>query len=150
MRPAIVGLCVASMLNAQSERSLLGRLMSGDDQAAIPLPGAKVLLEESGSQGITNENGHFRLFLPDELRPGDEITITVTAFGLAIYDPPGGKLRVPSDLKRTRSVIRLLPKGSLKFLSDTQLKAFVERSAKDASHQVYQTGDKDVPDPDAP
>jgi tetratricopeptide (TPR) repeat protein len=47
-------------------------------------------------------------------------------------------LRIPIDLLRTRVLIHLLPKGSLKFLSEAQLRAFVERTAKESNSQTSQ------------
>jgi len=120
--------------------------MTGDDQSAVPLAKTKVVLDESGSEGVTDDNGRFHLFLPEVLRSDDEVTITVTAPGFAVYEPAGGKLRIPSDPRRVQFVIRLLPKGSLKFFSDAQLRAFLEASARDASRQADRSGSKEAPD----
>jgi tetratricopeptide (TPR) repeat protein len=73
------------------------------------------------------------------------VTITVTVPGYAVYEPPGGKLIVPVDLIH-RKEIQLLPKGSPKFLSDAQLRAFVERTAKESSRSATQTDTKRPPD----
>jgi len=138
--------CFACFANAQPPRRLLGKLVKGDDQAQAPLENAKVVLDESGSHDVTKDGGLFQLFLPDVLRAGDEVTITVTVPGYATYEPPGGKLRIPADLARTRVTIQLLPKGSPKFLSDAQLRALVERSAKESSRQPAQPNSKGRPD----
>ena len=94
--------CAVCVASAQSGRQLLGRLVQGDDQSQHPVAHVKVVLEESGGHDLSDDDGHFRLFLPDKLRPGDEVSITVTAPGFAVYEPPGGKLRIPADLGRTR------------------------------------------------
>ena len=138
--------CLAVIANAQSPRQLLGKIVEGDDQSQRPLAGVKVLLDESGSHDISKDSGLFQLFLPDVLRAGDEVTLSVVVPGYAIYDPPGGKLRVPADPARTRVTIHLLPKGSPKFLSDAQLKAFVERSAREANTQISQPASRGRPD----
>ena len=110
----------------------MGKVVKGDDQSQAPVATAKVVLDESGSQFEVKpgDNGLFHVFLPDIFRPGDEVTISVAAAGYAVYEPPGGKVRIPADLARTRVTIQLLPKGSPKFLSDTQLRALVQRSCQ--------------------
>ena len=140
--------CIACTANAQSPRELLGKIVKGDDPSQSPLDNVKVVLDESGSHDISRDGGLFQLFLPDVLRAGDEVTITVTVPGSAIYEPPGGKLRIPSDadLPRKRVLVQLLPKGSLKFLSDAQLRAFVERSANESSRQPSQPSSNERPD----
>ena len=138
--------CLACPTNAQSPRQLLGKIVKGDDQSQSPLDNLKVVLDESASHDISKDGGLFQLFLPDVLRAGDEVTISVTVPGYAVYEPPGGKLRIPADLLRTRVVIRLLPKGSPKFLSDAQLRAFVESSAKESNRQPSQPSSKEQPD----
>src|SRR5579872_2593472 len=149
IKAIVFGMILISFENsvAQSPRQLLGKLVKGDDQSQYPLTNAKVVLEESGSQDISNDNGHFHLFLPDIYSPGDEITISVVALGYAIYEPPGGKLRIPKDLARTRIVVQLLPKGSLKFLSDAQLRSLVERTAKDSNRRTSGTNISASADP---
>ena len=142
----LLAACLACPTNAGSRRELLGKIVSGDDQSQSPIDNVKVVLDESGSHDISKDGGLFQLFLPDVLRAGDEVTITVTAPGYAVYEPPGGKLRIPADLERTRIAIRLLPKRSPKFLSDAQLRAFVERTAKDSSRQASQPGSKEPAD----
>ena len=131
----ILATCLALTVSAQPQRVLLGKLVKGDDQSNAPLENAKVTLDESGSHDVTDDGGLFKLFLPDVLRPGDEITITVSVPGYAIYEPSGGRLRIPAEPARSRVLIQLLPKGSPKFLSDAQLRAFVEHSAKESSRQ---------------
>ena len=97
--------CLAGLgclANAQSPRELLGKIVTGDDQSQSPLDSVKIVLDESGSHDISKDGGLFQLFLPDVLKAGDEITITATAPGYAIYEPPGGKLNIPSDLDLPR------------------------------------------------
>ena len=50
-------------------------------------------------------------------------------------------MRVPSDLARARVTVQLLPKGSPKFLSDAQLRALVERTAKVCGPSPYEGSD---------
>ena len=144
----VLAACLASLANAQSPRQLLGKIVKGDDPSQRALDNVKVVLDESGSHDITKDGGLFQLFLPDVLKAGDEVTITVTVPRYAIYEPPGGKLRIPADadLPRKRVAIQLLPQGSLKFLSDAQLRAFVERSANESSRQPSHPSSKEQPD----
>jgi hypothetical protein len=142
----VLGAMFACLAAAQPKRELLGKLVKGDDPSQPPVPLAKVVLDESGSHDISNDDGLFHLFLPEVLRPGDEVTITVTVAGFAVFEPPGGKLRIPADVARTRISVRLLPKGSPKFWSDTQLRALVERTAKESNRQPSQPGSKERPD----
>jgi tetratricopeptide (TPR) repeat protein len=130
---------------AQAQRELLGKLVKGDDQSRAPVENVSVSLDEDGSRDVTKSGGLFHLFLSDLLKPGVEVTITVTMPGYAVYEPPGGKLIVPVDLIH-RKEIQLLPKGSPKFLSDAQLRAFVERTAKESSRSTTQPDIKQPPD----
>ena len=60
---------------------------------------------------------------------------------------PGGELRIPADLARTRRVlIQMLPKGSLKFLSDAQLRSLAEHFAKESNRQPIQPGAQERPE----
>jgi tetratricopeptide (TPR) repeat protein len=130
---------------AQAQRELLGKLVKGDDQSRTPVGNVSVSLDEDGSHDITKDGGLFHLFLSDALKPGVEVTITVTMPGYAVYEPPGGKLIVPVDLIH-RKEIQLLSKGSPKFLSDAQLRALVERTARESSRSAVQPDTKQPPD----
>ena len=125
--------CRASV--GQTGGELLGKLVKGDDQSRSPIDNVSVSLDEDGSHDLTKAGGLFQLSLAKPLQPGVEVTITVALPGYAIYEPPGGKLTVPVDLTQ-RKEIQLLPKGSPKFLSDAQLRALVERTAKESSRVV--------------
>ena len=130
---------------AQAQRELLGKLVKGDDQSRTPVENVSVSLDEDGSHDVTKNGGLFHLFLSPALKPGVEVTITITMPRYAVYEPPGGKLIVPVDLIH-RKEIQLLPKGSLKFLSDAQLRAFVERTAKESGRSATQPDTKQPPD----
>lgn len=137
--------CILCLAHAQAQRELLGKLVTGDDQSRTPVDNVSISLDEDGSHDLTKDGGLFRLFLADSLKPGVEVTITVTMPGYAVYEPPGGKLTVPVDLIHPIE-IQLLPKGSPKFLSDAQLRAFIERTAKESSRPAAQPNDKQPPD----
>jgi tetratricopeptide (TPR) repeat protein len=137
--------CLICLAPAQAQRELLGKLVKGDDQSRTPVNNVSVSLDEDGSHDVTKGGGLFHLFLSDALKPGVEVTITVTIPGYAVYEPPGGKLKVPEDLIH-RTEIQLLPKGSLKFLSDAQLRAFVARTATESSRLPTQPNEKEPPD----
>ena len=131
---------------AQSRRELLGKVVKGDDQSQTPAVHAKVVLDESGSHDISDDDGHFRLFIPDLFSAGHEITIKVTLPGFAVYEPAGGRIRLPDDLARARQQIVMLPKDSPKFKGHAQIKALIERTARESSSQVSQPGSKEPPD----
>lgn len=78
------------------EQWLLGKLVKADDQARTPVDNVAVQLDESGGVDTT-KNGLFRFCLPKVLESGVEVTITATVPGYAVYQPPGGKLRIPPD-----------------------------------------------------
>ena len=48
------------------------------DQSKNPVANAEVVLDESGSHHTSHEDGLFSLFLPDVLRTGDEVTVSLT------------------------------------------------------------------------
>src|ERR1700733_4645301 len=99
--PIVIALIVACSVNAQVQQQLLGKVVKGDDPPQVPVVNAKVVLDEAGSRSISDNEGLFHLFLPDVLRSGDEVTVTVTAPGYAVFEPAGGQLRIPSDPGRT-------------------------------------------------
>ena len=80
----LLGTCLVNLANAQAHRELLGKLVKGDDQSRTPVDNVSVSLDESGGHDITKDGGLFHLFLSDALKPGVEVTITVTFPGYAI------------------------------------------------------------------
>src|ERR1019366_2517481 len=147
MRPIslLLASCLLCLAHAHAQRELLGKLVKGDDQSRTPVDNVSVSLDEDGSHDVTKDGGLFHLFLSAALKPGVEVTVTVTAAGYAVYEPTGGKLIVPVDLIH-RKEIQLLPKGSPKFLSDAQLRALIERTAKKSSQSAMQPDTKQPPD----
>ena len=140
---------LASRAGAQAQRQLLGKLVQGDEPSPVPVANAKVVLDDSGSHDVSDSDGFFRLFLPDMLRAGNEITVTVTLPGYAILEPPGGRVRIPAQLKRDRVLIQLLPKKSPKFYSDAQLRALIEHGQQESVHKITQSEKGDAPDLDS-
>src|SRR4051812_27458120 len=118
MRWVIGLLGFACLLGSQPRRELRGRLVRGDGSSPVAVPRVKVVLNETGSQDVTDDNGNFHLFLPDAFGPGREITITVSAPGLVVRDPPGGRLRIPADLLNLQQ-IELLPNDPSKLAKPT-------------------------------
>jgi hypothetical protein len=98
-------LCLA---HAHAQRELLGKLVKEDDQLWTPIDNVSLSSDADANHDVTKDGGLFRLFLADSLKPGDEVSITVTIPGYAVYEPPGGKLTVPLDMTH-RLEIRLLP-----------------------------------------
>lgn len=82
--------CFVCLAHAQAHSQLLGKLVKGDDQSRTPVDSVSVSLDEDGSHDVTKDGGLFRLFLSNDLKPGVEVTITVTMPGFAVYEPPGG------------------------------------------------------------
>ncbi len=149
IRTFVLVVVAVTYVQAQTSRQLLGKVVKGDDQSQTPVTAAKVVLDESGSEFEIKpgDNGLFHVFLPDIFRPGQEVTISVSVPGYAVYEPPGGKVRVPDDLARTRVKIQLLAKGSPKFLSDAQLRALVQGAANESVRRPATADAKERPDP---
>jgi hypothetical protein len=89
--------CLACLVNAQPAptRHLLGKIVKGDDQSQSPMDNVKVVLDESGSHDLSKDGGLFELFLPDVLRAGYEVTVSVTAPGLR--DPRASRREAQSS-----------------------------------------------------
>src|SRR5271165_7108158 len=136
-RLPVLGLALLSTVPALAQRQLLGKVVKGDVPPQQAAARAKVVLDDSGGQTLTDDNGLFHLFLPDALHAGDEVTITVTVLGYGVFDPPAGKLRIPSDLK-TPVRIALLANDSPKWTSDAQLRALIDRARKESTRQPVQ------------
>ena len=147
-RTLVFAAYLVSIATAQPQscnRWLLGKLVKGDDQSRMPVNNATVHLEESGGVDVTKD-GFFRFCLPKQLESGEEVTISATVADYAIYNPPDGKLRIPRDPDLAHRVeIQILPKGSLKFFSDANLRAFVEHAAHESSKQASPLGSNERP-----
>jgi len=73
----LAGLSLTSLAQGEPPRELQGKVVSprgwSSDQ---PIAGARVRLEDSDSEALTDENGLYQLPLPPGLKPGDAVTLT--------------------------------------------------------------------------
>ena len=106
-------------LQAQSNRELRGKVEILDENEQFVRVASNVTVTISETQGsdLTNNNGAFRIPVPEVFRNGDRITLQVDLPNFAIFEPVGGSERIPADLIRDQITIRLLPQGAVQFLS---------------------------------
>ena len=126
------------LLAAQEERWLRGQVVTLDahDQS-VPEANITVSIKEiSGSSGVTNLQGIFRLSLPDYYEVGDEVTLQIDKPGWAIQYPLDGKVRIPVNTRKKMVDVRLLPRGSKLFWSDDRIEKFITDVAEKSKQQV--------------
>lgn len=131
----LAGLSLSSVAQGPPPHELQGKVVSARAWASDPpIAGARVRLEDSDSEALSDGNGLYQLPLPPGLKPGDPVTLTVSAPGYVIYTPAGGRTKIPppaperpanADLEWTRVTIRLLRKGSAALLEDPQIEALL-------------------------
>src|SRR5579872_5470200 len=129
MKGAVLFLLVAGgwpMLLPQAPpgRELHGRIVNMETEPAEGVPYARVKILSIEREAITNRDGEFFLRLPDSVQAGEQVEVTVNAptagKQLLLFQPLDRRIRIPAgrDLKKEIIQIGLLPKGSLRFLSD--------------------------------
>jgi len=105
------------------------------ENVSEPVPNANITLEQTGKSVTSNSLGLFFLPLPSSFPAGEEIIINIDAPGHAIFQPVGGRARVPRELEKDIVSFELLPRGSPLFFSHEHLvellKGVAEKSAKD-------------------
>lgn len=126
---------------------LRGRVVRVTGRSLAPVANAGVTLVENGKAVTTNSAGNFLMPLPDYLRPGDSAQFDINRPGYRVYEPIEGRIRIPRQLQLDVVVIKLLPKGSPKFLTHDQLVAMMEAFAGRAKEQISSANrPKPVPD----
>lgn len=108
----------------------------GANDEPTPAVGAAVSLKGTGDPVRTVAGGEFRLFLPDQYKPGEDITLIVDLKDYRVFHPVGGVTKVPADLGKQVIDVQLLPVGSNKFLSDAQIEFLIKTTAEQSKAQV--------------
>jgi hypothetical protein len=72
----------------------------GANDEPTPAVGAAVSLKGTGDPVRTVAGGEFRLFLPDQYKPGEDITLIVDLKDYRVFHPVGGATKVPADLDK--------------------------------------------------
>jgi hypothetical protein len=116
----------------------------GDRQVAIER--AQVGMKGTGNTVDSDAHGLFRLQLLQIIRPGQEIEVEVSNVpGWMLYQPADGRLVVPQAPQTV--TLRLLPKGSLRFLEHQGLASLTQRMMSEAKDRVRATS---APPPGSP
>ena len=105
----------------------------GDREVAIER--AQVLMKGTGNTVDSDARGLFRLQLLNIVRPGHTIEVEVNGVpGFLLYQPAGGRLVVPEAPQTV--MLRLLPKGSLRFMEHEGLASMIQRLMSEAKDRV--------------
>ncbi len=137
---ALLGLCVAGTALAEP-RHLRGQvLLVQKDGQTRPASGAEVKLLGRGNPTRTDDEGSFKLFLPDSLRPGAPIRLSVELKGYLVWSPHEGRILVPQDLETQEQEVRMLPAGSRTFLSAENIEQLLRAAMDDSRNQVAEDG----------
>ena len=115
-------------------------LLVGHHDETTPATGVDVILEQTGDSVTTLAGGLFRLYLPDQFKAGEEITLQVTKPDWRIQYPLDGETHIPADPDKDLIKIRLLPLGSKKFWSADRIEKFIQDTAEKAKQQVTLQG----------
>jgi tetratricopeptide (TPR) repeat protein len=143
----------ATVLSSAQQRVLRGQvlLMGKDGQHDKTQPARKALkrarleLFGYGNPVRPSSSGQFELFLPDALKPGAPMTLTVEMNGYRIWEPADGNTRVPLDLATESLKVQMLPVGSKRFLSDEGIERLIEQAATNARKRLDKEDREDPP-----
>lgn len=114
----------ADTATAQAEGVLGGKVYHQDKNGALVAErNVGVSLDEVGLGEITDDYGVFRLHLLRDFEPGDKVTLSIEKPGWQIFDPPGGRIKIPRSHKEYIQV-RLLSVHSREFLAFDRLEKF--------------------------
>jgi tetratricopeptide (TPR) repeat protein len=149
----LTGCCQPLFSQALPLRELHGRIVNMSTTPATSVPSARVKILTIDKETTTNRDGEFFLRLPDTLKAGEPIEITVDAQQagtlLRLFQPLDGRIDIPSDATLSRRVVQIgvLPKGSLRFYSDEALDALfrlanrtVQKETKNTSEAASSAG----------
>ncbi len=99
------------LARAQQRRELIGRVVTELSHQQVEVHSrVEVRLLFYGLSTVTTDSGEFRFGLPDALRPGTEVTLSVNKSGYSIYLPYRGRIVLQEDLSQLVT-INLLPLG---------------------------------------
>ena len=95
---------------------------------------AVVRVEETRKTTTSDDTGYFRFVFSETFGSGHRVPLVVEKEGWVIRHPPGGEVetQLPADPKRALIDIELVPKGSELLLAHDQLKALIERTARES------------------
>ncbi|HTU93840.1 MAG TPA: hypothetical protein VMF69_27415, partial [Gemmataceae bacterium] len=119
---------------------LRGRLVIVSQQkGTIGLQKVAIKILETGNNGLTDDDGVFRIELAVPMKAGQEVTLTHDKKGYAIHQPLFGKLLLPRDERLVE--VRMLPLGSKLFWTDDRLEMWIEQVANDAAKKLQPNGE---------
>jgi tetratricopeptide (TPR) repeat protein len=131
---------VPALLWAQ-ERWLRGEVIHiGGNGEELPEVNITVIMKQTGDRDTTDSRGRFRVFLPKVFKAGEKVTLDVEEPGWRIQYPLEGEVRVPADLLKEVVEVRLLPVGSIVFLTPAHIEKFIQDVAEKAKQQVTPEG----------
>jgi hypothetical protein len=140
--PVMLGVSLLVLsVGAAEARVLKGQvLLVGEHDETMPAVGVDVMLREVGNPVRTKAGGLFRIEVPDILRPGDRVTLIVEKKDWRVWYPLAGEARLPADPEREVVVVRLLPVGSKRFLSDASIEKLIADAQQTVKEQVRPGG----------
>jgi len=114
--------CQALIPNQVSAGQLQGRIVNMSTDPPLPVPSARVRIEAIKEEDTTRSHGEFSIRLPDSLRPGEQVEITLDAVAhgkkLLLFQPLDGRILIPAQLDKQIIRLGVLPSGSPRFKSD--------------------------------
>jgi len=126
----------------QPQRELKGEVVTKHSNVHIDYhAGVEVRLKGHGVERKTNDNGEFRLPLPDTLASAiAEVIIVVNKPGYTIYRPDEGQLDFPQDLTRFVT-IEILPLRHPLFKTPEEIGKWFDKIPEKAKDQVKKEGE---------
>ena len=116
--------------------------IENEEHAPQFFPNVQMTLREFGASGLTNDQGIFRIQLPENVLSGQEVTLRHDKKGYAICIPLLGKQLIPADLTRPVEV-RMLPEGSKLFWTHERIEEFIARTAGESAKKPPARGRPD-------
>src|SRR5215208_626521 len=138
---AVLFLCALFTTPCAAERYIIGQVVYvGKDNEETPAVGVDVAIKETGNSDKTKADGLFRIFLPDEFKPGEDVTLHVRKEKWVIWSPIAGQARVPADPAKKVEVIKLLKRSDLRLKSSDAIERFIADAVRRAKEQVKGAG----------
>lgn len=120
----------------QNHHWLRGEIVFSDiNNVDIKQGGIEVYIKETGDNTTTDNNGLFSLYLREDFNRGEKVTLGIEKEGWDIQYPLDGKIYLPSAPEKELIKIKILPKGSLLWLSHDHLQKTIEDLVSERSKE---------------
>src|SRR5580658_6652659 len=133
MKPVILTILLSFSLLARLQAQITLKGVVTNDDCTIDykskgcrlFPNVRITVGAMGT--VTDDNGRFVIQLPSSYIAGSDVIANVNAKDYAVFSPMNGRFNLPNVLLENVFELQvvLLPRGSLKFLTNANLTRFI-------------------------